>query len=199
MANNCKQCFNTHLYQPHCHPTTKSLWLCSSVYCGPPHPSRQKIWERTTCSCWNHIRGSPLIHRDGGRAGEVRRCAARKDSTRGAQFIHHICAQTQYKVPKIAALVYGVAVPTITLLEYDFHRPPLLILTYKIFSFWTWVKQYGRRKLTHGRLPAQAPAACKQLCRDTSVDYLLLSLLTNCKYCARLCFILLLLNCTMME
>ena len=31
MANNCKQCFNTH-YQPHCHPTTKSLWLCSSVY-----------------------------------------------------------------------------------------------------------------------------------------------------------------------
>ena len=40
MANNCKQCFNTH-YQPHCHPTTKSLWLCSSVYCGPPHPSRR--------------------------------------------------------------------------------------------------------------------------------------------------------------
>ena len=40
MANNCKQCFNTH-YQPHCHPTTKSLWLCSSVYCGSPHPSRR--------------------------------------------------------------------------------------------------------------------------------------------------------------
>ena len=40
MANNCMQCFNTH-YQPHCHPTTKSLWLCSSVYCGPPHPSRR--------------------------------------------------------------------------------------------------------------------------------------------------------------
>ena len=40
MANNCKQCFNTH-YQPHCHPTTKSLWLCSSLYCGPPHPSRR--------------------------------------------------------------------------------------------------------------------------------------------------------------
>ena len=40
MANNCKQCFNTH-YQPHCHPTTKSLWLCSSAYCGPPHPSRR--------------------------------------------------------------------------------------------------------------------------------------------------------------
>ena len=40
MANNCKQCFNTH-YQPHCHPTTKSLWLCSSVYWGPPHPSRR--------------------------------------------------------------------------------------------------------------------------------------------------------------
>ena len=40
MANNCKHCFNTH-YQPHCHPTTKSLWLCSSVYCGPPHPSRR--------------------------------------------------------------------------------------------------------------------------------------------------------------
>ena len=42
MANNYKQCFNTH-YQPHCHPTTKSLWLCSSVYCGPPHQSR-RIW-----------------------------------------------------------------------------------------------------------------------------------------------------------
>ena len=42
MANNCKQCFNTH-YQPHCHPTTKSLWLCSSAYCGPPHPSRRII------------------------------------------------------------------------------------------------------------------------------------------------------------
>ena len=24
-------------------PTTKSLWLCSSVYCGPPHQSR-RIW-----------------------------------------------------------------------------------------------------------------------------------------------------------
>ena len=42
MANNCKQCFNTH-YQPHYHPTTKSLWLCSSVYCGPPHPSRRMM------------------------------------------------------------------------------------------------------------------------------------------------------------
>ena len=42
MANDCKQCFNTH-YQSHCHPTTKSLWLCSSVYCGPPHQSR-RIW-----------------------------------------------------------------------------------------------------------------------------------------------------------
>ena len=40
MANNCKQCFNTH-YQPHYHPTTKSLWLCSNAYCGPPHPSRR--------------------------------------------------------------------------------------------------------------------------------------------------------------
>ena len=45
MAINCKQCFNTH-YQPHCHPTTKSLWLCSSVYCGPPHQSR-RIWLAT--------------------------------------------------------------------------------------------------------------------------------------------------------
>ena len=42
MANNSKQCFNTH-YQSHCHPTTKSLWLCSSVYCRPPHKSR-RIW-----------------------------------------------------------------------------------------------------------------------------------------------------------
>ena len=42
MANNSKQCFNTH-YQSHCHPTTKSLWLCSSVYCRPPHQSR-RIW-----------------------------------------------------------------------------------------------------------------------------------------------------------
>ena len=41
----CKQLqamFNTH-YQPHNHPTTKSLWLCSSVYCRPPHQSR-RIW-----------------------------------------------------------------------------------------------------------------------------------------------------------
>ena len=42
MANNCKQCFNAH-YKPHCHPTTNSLWLCSSVHCGPPHQSR-RIW-----------------------------------------------------------------------------------------------------------------------------------------------------------
>ena len=42
MTNSCKQYFNTH-YQPHCHPTTKSLWLCSGVYCGPPHQSR-RIW-----------------------------------------------------------------------------------------------------------------------------------------------------------
>ena len=42
MANNCKQCVNTH-YQPHCHTTAKSLWLCSSVDCGPPHQSR-RIW-----------------------------------------------------------------------------------------------------------------------------------------------------------
>ena len=42
MANNSKQCFNTH-YQSHCHPTTKSLWLCSSVYCRPQHQSR-RIW-----------------------------------------------------------------------------------------------------------------------------------------------------------
>ena len=34
--------FNTH-YQPHYHPTTKILWLCSSVYCRPPHQSR-RIW-----------------------------------------------------------------------------------------------------------------------------------------------------------
>ena len=29
----------------------------------------QNIWKRKTCSCLNHIRGSPLIHLDGGRAG----------------------------------------------------------------------------------------------------------------------------------
>ena len=34
--------FNTH-YQPHYHPITKILWLCSSVYCRPPHQSR-RIW-----------------------------------------------------------------------------------------------------------------------------------------------------------
>ena len=34
--------FNTH-YQPHYHPTIKSLWLCSSVYCRPTHQSR-RIW-----------------------------------------------------------------------------------------------------------------------------------------------------------
>ena len=38
---------NTH-YQPHCHPTTKSLWLCSSVYCGPPHPSRSRQPKTST-------------------------------------------------------------------------------------------------------------------------------------------------------
>ena len=42
MANNCKQFFNAY-YQPHCHPTTNSLWLCSSVHCEPPHQSR-RIW-----------------------------------------------------------------------------------------------------------------------------------------------------------
>ena len=42
MANNCKHCFKMH-YQPHCCPTTKSLWLCNSVYCGPPHQSC-RIW-----------------------------------------------------------------------------------------------------------------------------------------------------------
>ena len=52
MANNCEQCFNTH-YQPHCHPTTKSLWLCSSVYCGPPHPSRRiMVGSRQPKSTW---------------------------------------------------------------------------------------------------------------------------------------------------
>ena len=57
MANNSKQCFNTH-YQPHCHPTTKSLWLCSSVYCRPPHQSR-RIWlvaaatnQKQSCTKW---------------------------------------------------------------------------------------------------------------------------------------------------
>ena len=48
MANNSKQCFNTH-YQPHCHPTSKSLWLCSSVYCRPPHQSR-RIWLVATAT-----------------------------------------------------------------------------------------------------------------------------------------------------
>ena len=47
MANNSKQCFNTH-YQSHCHPTTKSLWLCSSVYCRPPHQSRRIWWLAAT-------------------------------------------------------------------------------------------------------------------------------------------------------
>ena len=46
MANNSKQCFNTH-YQSHCHPTTKSLWLCSSVYCRPPHQSRRIYQPKT--------------------------------------------------------------------------------------------------------------------------------------------------------
>ena len=63
MANNCKQCFNAH-YQPHCHPTTNSLWLCSSVHCGPPHQSR-RIWlsaeaDNQKCTlfhcCFDHYR-----------------------------------------------------------------------------------------------------------------------------------------------
>ena len=41
-----------------------------------------------------------------GGGGGMHRRAARKDSIRGAQFIHYICAQMQYKVPKIAALAF---------------------------------------------------------------------------------------------
>ena len=61
MENNCNQCFNAH-YQPHCHPTTKSLWLCSSVHYGPPHQSRG-IWlsaEADNQKGW--IDGSRDIH-----------------------------------------------------------------------------------------------------------------------------------------
>ena len=56
MANNCKQCFNAH-YQPHCHPTTNSLWLCSSVHCGPPHQSR-RIWLSAEVHCNDVIMGA---------------------------------------------------------------------------------------------------------------------------------------------
>ena len=57
MANNSKQCFNTH-YQSHCHPTTKSLWLCSSVYCRPPHQSR-RIW--LVAAATNQKYDKPLV------------------------------------------------------------------------------------------------------------------------------------------
>ena len=66
MANNCKKCFNAH-YQPHCHPTTNSLWLCSSVHCGPPHQSR-RIWLSAEADNQKHHRSTSLafvwgIHR----------------------------------------------------------------------------------------------------------------------------------------
>ena len=51
MASYCRQCFYKH-YQPHCHPTTESLWLCSSVYCGSPHQSR-RIWLTTEATNQN--------------------------------------------------------------------------------------------------------------------------------------------------
>ena len=66
MANNSKQCFNTH-YQSHCHPTTKSLWLCSSVYCRPPHQSR-RIWlvaaatnQKDARMCENYIMANDVF------------------------------------------------------------------------------------------------------------------------------------------
>ena len=37
-------------------PTTKSLWLCSSVYCGPPHESR-RIWLAAEAA--NQKKGMP--------------------------------------------------------------------------------------------------------------------------------------------
>ena len=62
--------FNTH-YQPHYHPTTKSLWLCSSVYCRPPHQSRriwlvaaatnQKLWSPKTVSFMTTFHYSDVI------------------------------------------------------------------------------------------------------------------------------------------
>ena len=59
MANNCKRCFNAQ-YQPHCHPTTNSLWLCSSVHCGPPHQSR-RIWLSAEADNQKWV-GLKLIH-----------------------------------------------------------------------------------------------------------------------------------------
>ena len=53
MANNCKQCFNTH-YQPHCHPLPKA-YDCVAVYitgrrtnlvvygCRPKRPTKNKL------------------------------------------------------------------------------------------------------------------------------------------------------------
>ena len=46
IATNCKQCFITH-YQPHCHPTTKSLWLCSSVYSAAAQISSYMVVGRS--------------------------------------------------------------------------------------------------------------------------------------------------------
>ena len=67
MANNCKQCFNTH-YQPHYHPTTKSLWLCSSVYCRPPHQSL-RIWLAAEAA--NQPGRIFLIFRPSGRLNKI--------------------------------------------------------------------------------------------------------------------------------
>ena len=61
MANNYKQYFNTH-YQPHCHPITKSLWLCSSVYCGPPHQSR-RIWLAAEASNQKGCSSLWMVHK----------------------------------------------------------------------------------------------------------------------------------------
>ena len=42
MANNCKQCFNTH-YQPYCHPLPKS-YGCVAVYIAAAAANRKNIF-----------------------------------------------------------------------------------------------------------------------------------------------------------
>ena len=73
MTNNCKKCFNAH-YQPHCHPTTKSLWLLAVyivgrrtnlfVYGWRPKPLTKKLqyiaYDTTAVLLW-HLKTRILI------------------------------------------------------------------------------------------------------------------------------------------
>ena len=67
MPTNCKQCFITQ-YQPHSHPSTKSLGLCSSVLSAAEPISRYVVGARQPNSFGTHLgdlRSKSLSYRCG--------------------------------------------------------------------------------------------------------------------------------------